>query len=269
MTLRRATRVRRRSTSRRSEHWAWPSEPRWGGRASGRPFFARGRSTARGRCDAGPGGVRGRGRRARGAGPAGDVPRQDRGGRSDGARAEGRLPDVGVERRPHGRPGDQAAAIQTVLDDFPMRAAPGWVDGLLIVLLGGVGALATAQLGPARGTAIGLAVALLFAGAAQLMFGAGLIVAVLAPLAALVLAVVGAVGVAAAVHGFDRERVRELFSRVVPEPSSTRSSSAPTRTFASAANGASSPSCSATSAASRATARTARPRRSSESSTAT
>ena len=163
----------------------------------------------------------------------------------------------------------QAAAIQTVLDDFPMRAAPGWVDGLLIVLLGGVGALATAQLGPARGTAIGLAVALLFAGAAQLMFGAGLIVAVLAPLAALVLAVVGAVGVAAAVHGFDRERVRELFSRFVPEPSSTRSSSAPTRTFASAANGASSPSCSATSAASRATARTARPRRSSESSTAT
>jgi len=111
----------------------------------------------------------------------------------------------------------QAAAIQTALDGFPLRAAPGWLDGLLIVLLGSVGALATARLGPARGALAGLAVAVGFAAAAQLAFGAGVIVAVLSPLAALVLGVVGAVGVAAAVHGFERQRVRDLFSRFVPE----------------------------------------------------
>ena len=111
----------------------------------------------------------------------------------------------------------QAAAIQTVLDDFPLRSAPGWLDGLLIVLLGSVGAIATARLGPARGALAGLAAAAVFAALAQLLFGAGVIVAVLYPLAALALGVVGAVGVAAAVHGFERERVRDLFSRFVPE----------------------------------------------------
>ena len=34
----------------------------------------------------------------------------------------------------------QAAAIQTVLDDFPLRGAPGWLDGLLIAGLGLAGA---------------------------------------------------------------------------------------------------------------------------------
>ena len=111
----------------------------------------------------------------------------------------------------------QAAAIQTALDGFPLRAAPGWLDALLIVLLGSAGALATARLGPARGALVGLATGLLFAAAAQVAFGAGLIVAVLAPLTALLLGVVGAVGVAAAVHGFERERVRDLFARFVPE----------------------------------------------------
>jgi adenylate cyclase len=112
----------------------------------------------------------------------------------------------------------QAAAIQTALDDFPLRGAPGWVDALLIALLGCAGTFAVARLGPARGALVALAVALVFAAGAQLAFGAaGLIVAVLYPLAALALGVIGAVGVAAAVHGFERERVRDLFARFVPE----------------------------------------------------
>jgi adenylate cyclase len=111
----------------------------------------------------------------------------------------------------------QAAAIQTVLDDFPLRGAPGWLDALLIALLGCVGALATARLGPARGALVGLALAVVLAVAAQLAFAAGLIVVLLYPLLALLLGVAGAVGVAAAVSGFERQRVRDMFARFVPE----------------------------------------------------
>ena len=111
----------------------------------------------------------------------------------------------------------QAAAIQTVLDDFPLRGAPGWIDGLLIVALGLAGALATARLSPLRGAISGLVATGLLLVAAQLLFEAGLIVSVLYPLAALVLGVVGALGVSVAVGAFERERVREMFARFVPE----------------------------------------------------
>ncbi len=111
----------------------------------------------------------------------------------------------------------QAAAIQTVLDGVPLRDAPGWLDGVLIALMAGVGGVATARFGPARGALTGLAVAIAVVVGAQLAFGAGLIVVVLHPLLALVIGVFGAVGVAAAVHGFERERVRDLFARFVPE----------------------------------------------------
>lgn len=111
----------------------------------------------------------------------------------------------------------QAAAIQTALDGFPLRGAPGWLDGLLIAVMACVGAVATARLGPARGGLIGFAVGIVLVVGAQLSFGAGLIVVVLYPLLALALGVFGAVGVAAAVHGFERERVRDLFARFVPE----------------------------------------------------
>jgi adenylate cyclase len=110
-----------------------------------------------------------------------------------------------------------AAAVQTLLDDIPLRGAPGWLDGLLIVVLGLAGALATARLSPLRGALVGVAAAALFLVAAQLAFGAGLIVSVLYPLAALLLGVVGALGVAVAVGAFERERVRDMFARFVPE----------------------------------------------------
>jgi len=111
----------------------------------------------------------------------------------------------------------QAAAIQTVLDGFPLRGAPGWFDGLLIAILGLAGALVTARLSPLRGAVAGIAAAALFLVAAQLAFGAGLIVSVLPPLAALLLGVVGALGVSVAVGAFERERVRDMFARFVPE----------------------------------------------------
>ena len=111
----------------------------------------------------------------------------------------------------------QAAAAQTVLDDFPLRGAPGWLDGLLIAVLGLAGAFGTARLRPLRGAVFGLVAGALFLVGAQLAFDAGLIVSVLHPLLALVLGVVGALAVSVAVGAFERERVRDMFARFVPE----------------------------------------------------
>jgi adenylate cyclase len=111
----------------------------------------------------------------------------------------------------------QAAAIQTVLDGLPLRSVPRWVDALLIVVLGLLGAASTLRLGPQRAAIVGLVTAAAFAGLAQLAFDSGLIVSMLYPLAALGLGFVGALGVATTVGAFERERVRDLFARFVPE----------------------------------------------------
>ena len=111
----------------------------------------------------------------------------------------------------------QASAIQTVLDELPLRSVPGWCNALLIVVLGLLGAVTTMRLGPQRAALVGIAAAAAFAGLAQLAFNSGWIVSMLYPLAALGLGFVGALGVATTVGAFERERVRDLFARFVPE----------------------------------------------------
>jgi adenylate cyclase len=111
----------------------------------------------------------------------------------------------------------QAAAIQTVLDGLTLRRVPRWVDGLLIAVFGLLGAAATLRLGPQRAAIVGIVSALAFAGVAQLLFNGGWIVSGLYPLLALGLGFVGALGVATTVGAFERERVRDLFARFVPE----------------------------------------------------
>jgi adenylate cyclase len=111
----------------------------------------------------------------------------------------------------------QAAAIQTVLDGNPLRSAPRWLDGLLIAVLGLLGAVTTRRFGPQRAALAGVLAAAVFAGLAQLAFDGGVIVSMLYPLMALGLGFVGALGVATTVGAFERERVRDLFARFVPE----------------------------------------------------
>jgi adenylate cyclase len=111
-----------------------------------------------------------------------------------------------------------ANATSTLLRDFPLREAPGWVTVALILLLGAVGPLIAARFGPVRAAFIGLALAVLYAALVQLAFNSGLIVAFLYPEASLALGVVGALGVALVLGAFERERVRDIFSRFVPEP---------------------------------------------------
>ncbi|MBA3747483.1 MAG: adenylate/guanylate cyclase domain-containing protein [Solirubrobacterales bacterium] len=111
----------------------------------------------------------------------------------------------------------QASAVQTVLDDLPLRSVPWWCDAALIVVLGLLGALTTMRLGPQRAAVVGIVTATAFAGLAQLAFQSGWIVSMLYPLSALGLGFVGALGVATTLGAFERERVRDLFARFVPE----------------------------------------------------
>ena len=112
----------------------------------------------------------------------------------------------------------QANSIATALEDFPLQPASGALNIGLIVLLGLVGPGFALSLGPARAAIVGVLVAGLFAVCVQLAFNNGLIVSFLYPLASLVLGVVGALAMGLVIEAFERERVRDVFSRFVPEP---------------------------------------------------
>ena len=73
-------------------------------------------------------------------------------------------------------------------------------------------------LGPLRAAIYGFLVAVVFAVGVQLAFNSGTIVAFLYPLASLLLGVIGALAIAIVLGAFERERVRDVFSRFVPEP---------------------------------------------------
>jgi adenylate cyclase len=111
----------------------------------------------------------------------------------------------------------QASALDTVRRGLPLQSAPRWLDALLIVLLGMVAPVASLRLSALRAMAIALALAVALLIAAQLAFNGGTILAVVYPLGALVLTTVGALAVHYVTTAFERERVRDLFARFVPE----------------------------------------------------
>jgi adenylate cyclase len=119
---------------------------------------------------------------------------------------------------PMSGPEIQANAIATALAGFPLQSAPEWLNVALIVLLGMVGPGLALWLGPVRAAVLGLLAAAVFAVAVQLAFNGGLIVSFLYPLGSLLLGVVGALAIGVVLGAFERERVRDVFSRFVPEP---------------------------------------------------
>ena len=119
---------------------------------------------------------------------------------------------------PMSGPEIQANAIATILEDFPLQTAPGALNVALIVLLGLIGPGIALALGPPRAAICGALLAALYAVAVQLAFNSGLIVSFLYPLASLVVGVVGALAISLVLDAFERERVRDVFSRFVPEP---------------------------------------------------
>jgi CHASE2 domain-containing sensor protein len=86
----------------------------------------------------------------------------------------------------------QANAIWTALHGFPLRQVPRWVDVLLVIALGLAPALLSLRLGAAAVGLTSLALAAAWLVGAQLLFNAGHVVAVVAPLASLLVATAGA-----------------------------------------------------------------------------
>jgi adenylate cyclase len=111
----------------------------------------------------------------------------------------------------------QANAIATVLRGLPLRSIPGALTVFLILLLAllvpavSMGNKVWISMSSAALAAVGFAVA------AQLSFNHGWILSLVYPLAALALSTTGTLGVHIVLTAFERETVRNVFSRYVPE----------------------------------------------------
>ena len=108
-----------------------------------------------------------------------------------------------------------ANAVATLLKGVPLRNAPGWLDVLLIVLLGVTVPLASLRIHRLGTLVVAAALAALFTVVTQLAFNGGRIITFVYPLLALALATVGTLAVLYMTETLERERVRAVFSRFV------------------------------------------------------
>lgn len=111
----------------------------------------------------------------------------------------------------------QANAISTALQGFPLRSLQTPWNIVLIIALGLVVPLVSLRAGPLISVAVGVLAFLLFSFGTQLSFEHGRVSSYVYPVAALTMATVGSIGVHYAIAAFERERVRDVFSRFVPE----------------------------------------------------
>jgi len=111
----------------------------------------------------------------------------------------------------------QANAIETLLHGLPLRSPPAWLDVALIVLCGLLIPVIGARAGPPQTIAVAVVAAGALTVGTQLAFNSGLVLAFVYPAGALLLSSVGTLSVQLVTIAFERERVRDLFSRFVPE----------------------------------------------------
>jgi adenylate cyclase len=118
----------------------------------------------------------------------------------------------------HTMPGPEiwANAASTLLRGVPLRDAPGWLNLVLIVLLGSIVPLGSLQVRPRRALLSSLALAAVFTIAVQVAFNSGLIVDYVYPLLALALGTLGTIAVLYTVTAMERQHVRDMFARFVP-----------------------------------------------------
>jgi adenylate cyclase len=109
-----------------------------------------------------------------------------------------------------------ANAAATLLQGVPLRLAPGWVNILVILLLGMAVPLGSLRLRQWRSMLNALALAVTFTIAVQVIFDRGAIVTFVYPLLALAVGTLGTLAVLYVGETIERTRVHDLFSRFVP-----------------------------------------------------
>ncbi len=107
-------------------------------------------------------------------------------------------------------------AVSTLLRGAPLRNVPGWLEVLVIVLLGAITPISSLRLRSLRAFLDALAAAIVFTIATQVAFNHGWIVSFVYPLFALALGTLGTLAVLYLITTIERERVHDLFSRFVP-----------------------------------------------------
>jgi adenylate cyclase len=109
-----------------------------------------------------------------------------------------------------------ANAIATILEDFPLDVAPGWLAVVLIALLGLAAPVAAVPLHGLRWLVPALLVLALYVVAVQLAFDGGSILPLVPALLAFFLGLLSTLGVTYATELRDRRRLRAQFARFVP-----------------------------------------------------
>jgi HD-GYP domain-containing protein (c-di-GMP phosphodiesterase class II) len=160
-------------------------------------------------------------------GPAGTVPTVSLSrlvrGRVDPARLRGRIAVIGTtapslhDLHPTSAgtalmsgPEVQADAIWTTLHDFPLAAAPEWLDALAVLVLALLVPLVAVRVRPVIAALAAPAVGAAYWTLTQLAFEQGLVIGAVAPLLALAVATVATVVVSHVLETFERQRADDL-----------------------------------------------------------
>ncbi len=109
-----------------------------------------------------------------------------------------------------------ANAVTTLLRGAPLRDAPGWLNVLVVSLLGVLAPLGSLRLYPLRAVLGALAAAAVFTVVTQVAFDNGRIITFIYPLLALAIGTLGTLAVVYLSETIERARVHDLFSRFVP-----------------------------------------------------
>ena len=111
----------------------------------------------------------------------------------------------------------QANAIATVEEGLSLTLVPRWVNLVLIIVLGFLSPLASLRLNLFRTLVLAIGAAVGFLVGSQIAFNHGWVVSFVYPMGALVASSIGAIAAHYLLAAFERERVRDVFSRFVPE----------------------------------------------------
>jgi adenylate cyclase len=111
----------------------------------------------------------------------------------------------------------QANAISTILRGLPLKTVPNWLNVILIIILGMLAPLASLRLSLLRTLVLAVSAAVLYIAVTLVAFDHGWVLSFAYPFGALMLASIGALAAHYLLTAFERERVRDVFSRFVPE----------------------------------------------------